>query len=113
MISRTDYNMRQGHWNRFMGSLLYGKTIGLLGVGRIGKTVANMLKGFNVKLLGHDINVDHAFFKALNIQSVTKEILLENSEIISLHIPLNQDTVNYISMRELSCSRDLDFDKYC
>jgi len=59
-VTFTDKNIKNGIWQRHMGTLLYGKTIGIFGMGRIGKSLVHLLAPFNVKFLVHDINPDIA-----------------------------------------------------
>jgi D-3-phosphoglycerate dehydrogenase / 2-oxoglutarate reductase len=101
-ITITDKNIRVGVWKRHMGTLLYGKTIGIFGMGRIGKSLVHLLSSFNVKFLVHDINPDIAFGRLYNVNFVSKEEILKNSDVISVNIPLKKDTLDYITSKELS-----------
>lgn len=101
-ITVTDKNIRVGVWKRHMGTLLYGKTIGIFGMGRIGKSLVHLLSSFNVKFLVHDINPDIAFGRLYNVNFVSKEEVLKNSDVISVNIPLKKDTLDYITSKELS-----------
>jgi D-3-phosphoglycerate dehydrogenase / 2-oxoglutarate reductase len=76
-ITITDKNIRVGVWKRHMGTLLYGKTIGIFGMGRIGKSLVYLLSSFNVKFLVHDINPDIAFGRLYNVNFVSKEEVLK------------------------------------
>ena len=101
-ITITDKNIRVGVWKRHMGTLLYGKTIGIFGMGRIGKSLVHLLSSFNVKFLVHDINPDIAFGRLYNVNFVSKEEVLKNSDVVSVNIPLKKDTLDYITSKELS-----------
>lgn len=101
-ITITDKNIRLGVWKRHMGTLLYGKTIGIFGMGRIGKSLVHLLSSFNVKFLVHDINPDIAFGRLYNVNFVSKEEVLKNSDVVSVNIPLKKDTLDYITSKELS-----------
>ena len=101
-ITVTDKNIRVGVWKRHMGTLLYGKTIGIFGMGRIGKSLVHLLSSFNVKFLVHDINPDIAFGRLYNVNFVSKEEILKNSDVVSVNIPLKKDTLDYITSKELS-----------
>lgn len=101
-ITITDKNIRLGVWKRHMGTLLYGKTIGIFGMGRIGKSLVHLLSSFNVNFLVHDINPDIAFGRLYNVNFVSKEEVLKNSDVISVNIPLKKDTLDYITSKELS-----------
>lgn len=108
-ITATDNRMANKIWERHMGTLLYGKTIGILGLGRIGKSLAHLLSSFNVKLLAHDLNPDLAFGKLYNINFVSKKELLQSSDVVSVNVPLKQDTLNYITFNELSLMKSNAF----
>lgn len=102
-ISETSQQLKssEAKWHRHMGMLLNGKTVGLFGMGRIGKSVIHMLSSFNVKFLVNDIQPDIAFAKLHNIKLVTKTDLLKFSDVVSLHIPLNSETIGFISKKDL------------
>jgi len=99
-ISQTNTNIKNGIWHRHMGTLLYGKTIGIFGMGRIGKSLVHLLSTFNVKFLVHDLKPDLAFGRLYNVNFVSKDELLSNSDIISVNLPLKDDTKNYIDTVE-------------
>jgi len=101
-ITNTNKNIKTGIWNRHMGTLLYGKTIGIFGIGRIGKSLIHLLSSFNVRFLVYDIKPDIAFGKLYNVDFVIKEEVLKSSDIVSVNIPLNKDTLDYITTKELS-----------
>ncbi|HEH5157341.1 TPA: phosphoglycerate dehydrogenase [Campylobacter coli] len=100
-ISFTDTNLKQGVWNRHMGMLLYGKTIGIVGMGRIGKSLIKLLSSFNVSFKVCEPNPDFAFLKMYNIELVDKVRLLKESDIVSLNLPLKTDTTNFLSFSDL------------
>jgi len=96
-VSATDRHLREGRWHRHMGELLYRNTVGIIGMGRIGKTLAHLLQPFNVKILGNDISPDIAFGRMMGIEWVDKETLLKCSDVISLNVPLTQATYHLIN----------------
>jgi len=100
-ITDTNTNIKNGIWNRYMGTLLYGKTVAILGMGRIGKSLIHLLSSFNVKFLVHDIEPDLAFGRLYNVEFVSKEEALSRSDIVSINIPLKKDTKDYITLSEL------------
>jgi len=100
-VTVTDKNIRSGVWQRHMGTLLYGKTVGIFGMGRIGKSLVHLLSAFNVKFLVHDINPDIALGRLHHVQYGTKVDVLKYSDIISVNLPLKKDTYNYITAKEL------------
>ena len=100
-ISTSNNYVKRGEWDNtgltlYMGDNLYGKTWGIMGMGKIGVALANMLKAFNCNVI-YTANSD----KNNGWDYCTKEELLKLSDIISLHIPLKEDTVNYIDEAEL------------
>jgi len=87
----------------FLGRDVYGKILGILGLGRIGRAVAKRAaKGFDMRILYHDIKKDENFEKEFNAKFVSKETLLKESDFVSIHVPLTKETKHYISEKELS-----------
>ena len=94
-------NILEGNWSQKMGGLLSGRTVGIVGCNNIGQEVIKLLKPWDCKFLVNDI-VDYPEFNSeYGITSVGIEELLINSDIISLHLPLNQSTQNIISKSRL------------
>lgn len=105
-ITETDKNIRDGIWYRHMGMLLYGKKIGVLGMGRIGKSLIHLLSNFNVEFCVHDIEPHIAYGRLYNVKFVSKEEVLKYCDIVSVNVPLKEDTINYISLKELSLMQE-------
>jgi len=105
-ITETNINIKNGIWHRHMGTLLYGKTVGIFGMGRIGKSLIHLLQPFNVKFLVHDIAPDLAYGRLYNVEFVTKNKLLESSDVVSINLPLKDDTKDYISKYELDLMKE-------
>lgn len=99
-VTLTDKNIRLGIWKRHMGTLLYGKTVGILGMGRIGKSLVHLLSSFNVKFLVHDVEPDIAFGRLYKIEYTTKVGVLKYSDIISINVPLKEDTIDYLTTKD-------------
>ncbi len=78
---------KQGLWKKVEGMDLSGKTIGIIGLGTIGKKVAQKLSSFDVNLIAHDIYYDEAFVKNYNIKKMNFEDVIKQSDIITLHVP--------------------------
>lgn len=100
-ISHTDKAIKNGIWNRHMGMLLYGKTVGIFGMGRIGKSLVHLLSSFNVKFKVYDVVPDLALGRLYNVEFVSKDEVLKSSDIISVNVPLKKDTLDYITIKEL------------
>jgi lactate dehydrogenase-like 2-hydroxyacid dehydrogenase len=105
-IVEGDYFTRKGKFNGWDPMLLHGqeiegKTLGVVGVGRIGTAFALKSKGFNMKVLYTDEKNNLVLDKKLNAEKVELDFLLKNSDFISLHVPLIPTTYHLISEREL------------
>lgn len=85
-----------GKWPRKANQSLRGKTLGIAGVGRIGKRVAQIAKAFDLRPIGYDPYPDRAFFAKENLPLVSLEELLRESDILTLHMPLTPDSRNFI-----------------
>ena len=87
-LNKSDREVRNGIWNRESnrGTELSGKTIGIIGFGNNGSAFAEILKGFNVKILAFDKYLENYAYKS-NMKTIYKE-----ADIISLHIPINKET---------------------
>ena len=91
-IAKKDREMRKGIYVREGGEDLFQKTVGIIGLGNIGKRVAMRLQGFEVKVIVNDI-VDYPDFKKkYNISSCSKEELLQKADYVTLHVPLDDST---------------------
>ncbi|MDM0072127.1 phosphoglycerate dehydrogenase [Variovorax sp. J31P207] len=83
---------RAGNWTVLVGTELYGKTVGLVGLGRIARQIVKRLKGFDVRVLAFDVTRDGAYAAEAGVEYVTLEELLTRSDIVSLHAPLTAQT---------------------
>ena len=102
-IPAGDSSMKAGRWDRkkLVGTELNGKTLGLIGLGRIGQEVARRALGLQMKVIGYDPYVaqDQLVVKDIEVKSL--EDVLVGSDVISLHLPRTEDTLNLISTPEL------------
>ncbi len=101
-ITQTDKNISGGIWHRHMGTLLYGKTVGIFGMGRIGKSLIHLLSTFNCNFLVHDRDPHFAYGRLNNVKFVTKVEVLKYSDVVSVNLPLKKETVDYIASKELT-----------
>ncbi|MCC7105188.1 MAG: phosphoglycerate dehydrogenase [Chloroflexi bacterium] len=90
-----------GRWERFMGPAFHGSTVGIIGLGTIGKKLARRLRGFNVAILAYDVQQDEAFAREMAVSYVPLDELLATSDFISIHAPLFPPTRGLIGEREL------------
>lgn len=103
-IPQANISLHLKKWDRkrFKGSELFGKTLGLIGLGKIGKEVAIRAKAFGMKVISYDPLVSAEVVSDLDIQLVSLEDIWKNADIISVHTPLNDRTKYLISYNELS-----------
>ncbi len=88
--------------NGLMGFDLHGKTAGIIGSGKIGKALATILRGFGMRVLLNDIVPDDAFAQQAGASYVDLKTLLQQSDIVSLHCPLNEETHHLINAKTLA-----------
>jgi len=96
-ITNTTINMRNRVWERYSGMELTGKTVGIIGLGRIGKTLVRLLEPFNCKILVNDIKPDKEFIKKNKLLLVEKKIIYKEADFVTLHVPLTKLTRNLIN----------------
>ena len=105
-ISESERYVRDGKWEgwapmAFIGQDVDGKTLGVAGLGRIGKKFAKKGIAFDMDIIYTNEHRDLAFEKEFNARFVDKETLLKESDYLSLHLPLLADTKHYIGEKEL------------
>jgi len=100
-LAQADRGMRGGVWHRFVGRRLSELTVGVIGVGRVGKRVIRHLQGFAPSILADDLVPDHEFGVDHQVRWAEKETIYKEADIISLHLPLTPLTGNLITRREL------------
>jgi D-3-phosphoglycerate dehydrogenase len=93
--------LRQGQWKRLTGVLWQGKTLGILGCGRIGRQVADIAHAFGMQVIAHDIEEDHAWANQHHVRYVSLDELLEKSLAITVHLPYTKKTENILSRERL------------
>ncbi len=81
---------------------LKGKTIGIIGLGHIGRHVARISNGFEMNILAFDVNKDKKFAKKFKIKYVDLNVLLKNSDVITLHCPYNKKTHHIINSKNIN-----------
>ncbi|MCI0705912.1 MAG: phosphoglycerate dehydrogenase [Ignavibacteriae bacterium] len=110
-------SLRQGKWDRktFVGTELFGKTIGIVGLGKIGREVAVRCQAFGMTTIGFDPVLGEDIAAKMNIQLVSLEEIYQRSDFITVHTPLNDETRGLLSdtqfgkckqgVRVLNCAR--------
>jgi D-3-phosphoglycerate dehydrogenase len=104
-IPRAATSMQAGRWDRssLLGSELKGRTLGIVGLGRIGGEVATRARAFGMNVLAYDPYIAQSRFEALRVQEVKSlETLLEQSDILTVHTPLTDETTGMIGKREIA-----------
>jgi len=104
-IPMLDRSTKQGEWIRRTGIELGGKTLGLLGFGMIGKATARRALGFDMKVIAYDPYMDEIYAKEKGIMSGSLEQVIEESDFISLHLPLLDSTANIIGKDSIARMR--------
>lgn len=97
----ADRDMRQGGWRRFEGPELWGKTLGIVGLGRVGRSVALLGRAFNMRILATDIAWDLTFANQTGVSYVPLEKLAAEADYLSLHVPLTPLTHHLVDERLL------------
>jgi D-3-phosphoglycerate dehydrogenase len=107
-IPRANMSLLDEKWDRktYMGNELFEKTIGVIGLGKIGYGVAKRLKAFDATVISHDPIVSKELADAIGVELVEFDELLEKSDIITLHAPKMAETIDLISKKSLAKCKD-------
>jgi D-3-phosphoglycerate dehydrogenase len=96
-IPEAVQSVQQGKWPRYAGVSLEGKTVGILGLGAIGKQLARRLEGFDCQVLAYDPLVDETFVMEHGIELAAMDTVIARSDFLSLHLPLLTSTRGLIN----------------
>ena len=102
-------NMFQGYWQTTVGFELKGKLLGLIGLGKIGTQVAKVAKAFGMEICAWSENLNLSHANELGVLPMSKEDLLKNSDIISIHLVLGDRYKNLITKKELTMMKKTAF----
>ena len=102
-------NMFQGYWQTTIGLDLKGKMLGIIGLGKIGSQVAKIGKAFGMEVVAWSENLDLSKANKLGVLPMSKEELLKQSDIISLHVVLSERYKNLISKKEFKMMKNTSF----
>src|SRR4051812_5744256 len=98
--------LEEGWWRRITGNELFGKTIAIMGMGRIGKEVAKRARAFDMNVKGYDVYWDEGFAKACTVERCTTlEDALHNADIVSLHMNLDDSNRGFINKTRIAAMR--------
>ena len=101
-IPQVNQRMREELWPALTGMMLEGKTIGVLGLGRIGNEVARIMKAFNTRVLGWSRSLTPERAAEVGAEAVPMETLLKESDFVTVHVHYSAQTVNLIGAKEIA-----------
>ncbi|HEY1426613.1 MAG TPA: D-2-hydroxyacid dehydrogenase family protein [Caulobacteraceae bacterium] len=104
-----DRRMRAGLWQNEVGTILAGKTLGLLGLGRIGKRMARYGKAFDMQVVAWSQNLTAAAAAAEGVLRVEKDALFRQADVVSIHLVLSDRTRGLVTARELGLMKPSAF----
>jgi len=96
-VCEVDRAVRRGEWSRFLGVDLFGSTVGVAGLGHVGRAVCERLSGFSPVLLGTDVMVDEDWARTAGVRVTDIDEIVESCDFISLHLPLTEQTRGLIN----------------
>ncbi|HET8577053.1 MAG TPA: phosphoglycerate dehydrogenase [Methylomirabilota bacterium] len=99
-------SLKRLDWDRSIyGAELYRKTVGVLGLGKVGSRVAARLKGFDMEVLVYDPYIPESRARDLGVRLTDLQTVLAQSDVVTIHVPLNEETENMIAARELAAMK--------
>ena len=108
-MSLEDRRMRGGLWQSTMGTILAGRTLGLLGLGRIGKRMAVYGRAFDMNVIAWSQNLTDETAVSVGARRVTKDELFESSDFVSIHVVLSDRTRGIVTARELALMKPTSY----
>ncbi|HEX9943344.1 MAG TPA: phosphoglycerate dehydrogenase [Thermoanaerobaculia bacterium] len=102
-VPEADASTKAGEWNRKLtGVELQGKTLGIIGFGRIGQRVADRSRGFEMKIAAYDPFLDAAAARRMEVELLSLDELLARADVVTLHVPLTEQTRNLLNRENLA-----------
>lgn len=114
-IAEADRHVRAGRWihawgpRMFIGSDVHGKCLGIIGLGRIGSTVAKRARGFDMNIIYHDVVRRKDLEEELGITFKGFEEVLSEADFVTIHVPLMKETHHMIGQRELAMMKETSY----
>lgn len=105
-ICAASNSTRAGKWERFVGRELGAMTVGVIGTGRIGVEVIKRVRGFGAEVLAYDVVQNPELISQYGVHYVSFEELIQQSDVVTLHVPLIEQTKGMIGTRELAGMKD-------
>ena len=104
-VPEADRALRDGQFQKWIGRQLTGRSFGIIGCGFVGQDLVKLLAPFECRVLAHDIRDYADFYRAHRVTPVSLDQLLRESDIVSLHVPLDRSTIGMIGGAELAQMR--------
>jgi D-3-phosphoglycerate dehydrogenase len=101
-VPQADREVRDGVWRQHVGGYLTGRTVGIIGCGHVGQDVVTLLQPFGCRILVNDIRRYPDFFAAHSVEECALDELLARSDVVSLHVPLDDSTRGMLDATRLS-----------
>lgn len=114
-IPEADHHIRAKRWihawgpKMFIGSDVHGKTLGILGLGRIGSAIAKRARGFDMRLVYNDVRRREDLERELGVMYKSRDQVLREADYVSLHVPLTPETHHMIGAKELAMMKENAF----
>lgn len=105
-IPQADAALHQHKWKKQIGNLFLDKKVGIIGLGRIGKSVAELFRGLKNPVIGYDPFANEAWAKENGVELASFEEVLKQADILTLHVPGNKDKSPVIGATELAMMKD-------
>lgn len=108
-IPQADAALHQRKWKKQIGNLFLDKKVGIIGLGRIGKSVAELFRGLKNPVVGYDPFANECWAKDNGVELASFENVLKQADILTLHVPGNKDKSPVIGAKEISLMKDGSF----
>ena len=114
-LSIADKSVKEGKWEKkkFMGVELRNKTLGVIGMGRIGSQVVNRCKAFEMDAMAYDPYLPEEVAKQMGVKLTDLDTVLKNADFITIHVPLTPETKHLISTEQFEIMKDSAFITNC
>ena len=114
-LSIADKSVKDGKWEKkkFMGVELRNKTLGVIGMGRIGSQVVNRCKAFEMDAMAYDPYLPEEVAKQMGVELTDLDTVLKNADFITIHVPLTPETKHLISTEQFEIMKDTAFITNC
>lgn len=106
---QSSLQLKQGIWNKAGGTQLSGKSVGIIGMGNVGKDLVSLLQPFQCTILANDIIEQEDFYRQHSIRDASKEEIYREADIITLHVPLAPETKYLITTSSLALMKPTAF----